>query len=182
MGFLWDIIQSSQISKQAETASSLQTRVRWLEHRLQETQEVLCLLLQGLGTHMPTLHQGSPSEPFFSKVIGVGHKNPDGSDRQEIIKSCHVGEQLTLVRVNKGPQSPSTIALSRQSGERLGFLPPDLADSLALSLDLGARIDVEITKITGGDSWFFRKPRRVRVKIIRYGFCLETSRAGKRIA
>ena len=41
MGLFWDLMQQRQISKQRETAATLEARVERLEHDLQHTNEVL---------------------------------------------------------------------------------------------------------------------------------------------
>ncbi|NIM47753.1 MAG: hypothetical protein GTN62_00190 [Gemmatimonadales bacterium] len=51
MGLFWDLIQQSQISKQAEQASSLEERVGRLEAALRDTRQLVNLLLQRLETH-----------------------------------------------------------------------------------------------------------------------------------
>ena len=48
MGFLWDLMQQNQISKQRERASTLEGRVDQLEERLDETTQLLRLLLERL--------------------------------------------------------------------------------------------------------------------------------------
>ena len=48
MGFFWDLMQQNQISKQSERASTLEARVEHLENRLDETQQLLRLLLERL--------------------------------------------------------------------------------------------------------------------------------------
>ena len=41
MGLFWDLMQQSQISKQRETAATLDARVEQLEHDLRHTRELL---------------------------------------------------------------------------------------------------------------------------------------------
>ena len=41
MGLFWDLMQQSQISKQRETAATLDARVEQLEHDLGHTRELL---------------------------------------------------------------------------------------------------------------------------------------------
>ncbi|MCH8880502.1 MAG: hypothetical protein IID34_11540 [Planctomycetes bacterium] len=41
MGLFWDLMQQSQISKQRETAATLDARVERLEHDLRHTRELL---------------------------------------------------------------------------------------------------------------------------------------------
>jgi phage shock protein A len=48
MGFLWDLIQHSQIQDQRRQSETLETRVRKLEDELQQTRQLLRTLLERL--------------------------------------------------------------------------------------------------------------------------------------
>jgi hypothetical protein len=48
VGFLWDLIQQSEINSQRERASTLEGRVTALEEGLEQTNELVRLLLQRL--------------------------------------------------------------------------------------------------------------------------------------
>ena len=52
MGFFWDLMQQSQISDQRERASTQEGRVARLEERLDETRQILRLLLERLEQHL----------------------------------------------------------------------------------------------------------------------------------
>jgi hypothetical protein len=52
MGFLWDLIQQSQISEQRDKASSLEQRVDRLERDLDQTRRLVHTLLQRLERHL----------------------------------------------------------------------------------------------------------------------------------
>jgi len=51
MGFLWDLLQQSQISDQRDKASSLEQRLDRLERDLDQTRRLLHTLLQRLESH-----------------------------------------------------------------------------------------------------------------------------------
>jgi uncharacterized coiled-coil protein SlyX len=51
MGFLWDLVQQSQISAQEQRNTSLEQRVAMLESELRRTQELLRTLIQRLEAH-----------------------------------------------------------------------------------------------------------------------------------
>ena len=51
MGFLWDLIQQSQISEHQSAAASLEQRVAALEQQLQATQQLQRQLLERLEKH-----------------------------------------------------------------------------------------------------------------------------------
>jgi len=48
MGFLWDLIQHSQIQQQGERTGSLESRVQRLESELSETRQTLAEALKRL--------------------------------------------------------------------------------------------------------------------------------------
>ena len=48
MGFLWDLIQHSQISDQRKRSKSLEDRVEWLETELDATQKLLVEMVRRL--------------------------------------------------------------------------------------------------------------------------------------
>jgi hypothetical protein len=48
MGFLWDLVQHSQIEQQRERTGSIEARVRQLETELAETRQVLAEALRRL--------------------------------------------------------------------------------------------------------------------------------------
>jgi uncharacterized protein involved in exopolysaccharide biosynthesis len=48
MGFLWDLVQHSQIQEQGERTGSLEGRVAALERELRETRELLAEALKRL--------------------------------------------------------------------------------------------------------------------------------------
>ncbi len=48
MGFFWDLMQQNQISEQQKRASTLEQRVTRLEERLDQTSQLLRLLLERL--------------------------------------------------------------------------------------------------------------------------------------
>ena len=50
MGFLWDLIQHSQIQQQGERTGSLESRVARLEDELRQTREMLTEALRRLET------------------------------------------------------------------------------------------------------------------------------------
>src|SRR5205823_3951715 len=54
MGFLWDLVQQSQISDQRDRSSSLEDRVAVLEGDLQETRQLVRSLIERLETNLKT--------------------------------------------------------------------------------------------------------------------------------
>ena len=52
MGFLWDLVQQSQIGEQRNKAASTDDRIARLESDLHETRDLLAKLLQRLEAHL----------------------------------------------------------------------------------------------------------------------------------
>lgn len=52
MGFLWDLLQQSQISSTRQQAESLEQRVATLETELRRTQELMRALIERLETRI----------------------------------------------------------------------------------------------------------------------------------
>jgi hypothetical protein len=52
MGFLWDLVQQSQISSQQQLSATLEQRVAALEGELRRTQELLHALVMRLEAHL----------------------------------------------------------------------------------------------------------------------------------
>ncbi len=166
MGLIWDWMQSSEISEQRQKAKSLEKRIQRLEDELLDTRGLVYLLLQELRPNLPRVQAGPPLRPINVRIVGTNDTSEDGLDRREIIKQCQIGEQLNLLHVAEGPHDLNVVVV-RKSGERLGYLPRDLAEEIAPRLEVGSRVDAEIAKITGG-GWLFRKPYEVSIKITKY--------------
>ena len=52
MGFLWDLVQQSQINSQHQQNASLESRVADLEAELRRTQELVHTLIERLEAHL----------------------------------------------------------------------------------------------------------------------------------
>jgi len=96
---------------------------------------------------------------IHTKIRGVSHQNPDGSYRQQVIRSsCHAGDALFLIREPGNPVDPNAVLIGRACqgtdgpirGERLGYLSRELAQDFAPILDQGTVIMIaEILELTG---------------------------------
>jgi ribosomal protein L37AE/L43A len=91
---------------------------------------------------------------FFSPVAGVTFENVDGTSRQRIIARCNRLEQLVLVHEEENQFDPNAMAVKRDNGEQLGYLPADLAETVANDHRRGYRYGVMVAAITGGTKDF----------------------------
>jgi hypothetical protein len=99
-----------------------------------------------------------------TKIRGVTKRNPDGTNRQRIIRECcRKGDALCLVREPRNPVDPDAIQILRivcpddpekpQRGEQLGYLSRELAGELAPRMDHdGFVLMAQIINVTGGES------------------------------
>lgn len=72
-----------------------------------------------------------PIKHFFTKVVGVTKDNDDHSSRQKIISGCHAGQVLGLIRDKQNRYSRHAVAVVRERGKQLGFLPDEVAFHVA---------------------------------------------------
>ena len=69
-------------------------------------------------------------------VAGLSLLNDDGSDRQDILKTCHVGMRVILRR-DPANGDPNGVALFVNEGRQIGELPAEAAEWIAPLLDSG---------------------------------------------
>lgn len=89
-------------------------------------------------------------EIINTKIVGVTHKNEDGSHRQEIIEMHEVGDPLFLERDPLNEHDPNAIEVRNKFAELLGYIGRRIAKELAPKLDAGVKTQCVIKKITGG--------------------------------
>jgi hypothetical protein len=81
---------------------------------------------------------------FFTKVVGVSHRNPDSTSRQAAIKTCHVLERLVLDRGEDNPRDANSVKVCRENGQQLGYLSSALAGEIVRKSARGNRSAVFI--------------------------------------
>jgi hypothetical protein len=103
---------------------------------------------------------------IHTKIRGVTKENPDGVNRQRIIRRwCHSGDALFLVREATNPVDRNAIQVKRivyssdnrednpRLGEQLGYVSRELAEKLAPRVDRGSVLMAWIMEITGGEDY-----------------------------
>lgn len=58
------------------------------------------------------------------ELRGVTDQNADGTDRQTLLRTCSVGEELKFAPSDAERNSTEALRILRKSGEELGFVPP----------------------------------------------------------
>lgn len=104
------------------------------------------------------------TKEFHTKVVGVTHRNSDGTDRQRLLKKCKRRERLVLVRETNNPHDSNAVKVCRSNGGQLGYLSRDVANQIAERLDKGLDVIAEITSLTGG-GLIFNRTRGCNIKI-----------------
>ena len=110
--------------------------------------------------------KGERLRPFITKVVGVTHKNSDGTERQKILEDCKVGEELSLIH-QPTKQDQNAIKVCRQDGQQIGWPNQILATEIAPRLDRKSRVDAEIVELTGG-GFLPGKARGCNIQITKY--------------
>ena len=91
---------------------------------------------------------------FDIHVAGVTFPNEDGSDRQKILRKCRPGEILTLRREPENPHSKHAVAVLRNTGEQIGYLPHDkdskIDTRVSQYLDNGGEATTFVVRVMGG--------------------------------
>ena len=93
---------------------------------------------------------------FATKVVGATYKNPDGINRQQIIKICTAGEKIKLIREPNNPHDVCAIGVFRESGEQIGYLARHVSayPELAYHMDIGGEVSAKVKKILAERSGF----------------------------
>ncbi len=104
-----------------------------------------------------------PTHTIFARLEGVTDTNADGTDRQDVIGSCILGERLRLEREHPAGDEEARVRISRQDGDVIGYLPASAAADVANALHRGQRAEGAIAEITRQAR--FRRGRGVVAKI-----------------
>lgn len=94
------------------------------------------------------------SQTFFVGVRGESFDNPDGTSRQEIIRTLRAGDAVDLIPDPSNQHDRWAVGVFTKDGKQIGFLPSDARDSSALLR--GEPVKASIAKLTGGTNWLAR--------------------------
>lgn len=90
----------------------------------------------------------TPPAPISTRLAGVTFEN-----RQEVIATLSAGDPLILQRQPDHPHDSNAIAVFTTNGQSAGFVPRDLAISMAPQLDaIGGKCRAEVVEIVGGSA------------------------------
>lgn len=72
-----------------------------------------------------------------TKLAGVSQANPDGTERQDLIKNLTMGEMVLLVRDHGNDHDLYATQVQAQSGEVIGLLPRQKTPQVGAWIDAG---------------------------------------------
>jgi hypothetical protein len=84
---------------------------------------------------------------FETNIAGITFNNDDGTNRQEIMRKCTIGERLILTHTPI-KQDNNAVKVTRTSGEQIGWLHDFVAKEIAPILDKGKTVSAEITELS----------------------------------
>jgi len=87
--------------------------------------------------------------PSWLSIRGESFRNSDGSERQELIAGCEIGDPVELVREPGNRHDGNAVAVLAGAGQ-IGYLSRADAAILAPLLDDGLDGDIRIARIHGG--------------------------------
>jgi hypothetical protein len=92
-------------------------------------------------------------EQFKARVAGVTHRNPNGVNRQSLLRKCSAGEVVGLRREPENPYDRFAIVVLNANSQVLGYIPAG-DRRLAEHIDRGGETRATIVAITGGPNIF----------------------------
>jgi hypothetical protein len=87
---------------------------------------------------------------FTIEVKGESYTNDDGTQRQDIIRHCKIGEPIKLVH-EPHPKDKNAVKVCRLNGEQLGYIPKYASAEFAEIIKRGIKQDVKIAEIKDGE-------------------------------
>ena len=113
-----------------------QREARQMEKAKQD-EELRRLRAEEQANHAERIRKEKRLRHRFGKVAGVGYKNEDGTERQDIIASVAIGESLYFEPEPSNPFSPNAIKILRSTKEQIGYVPEYLAEIITREIEDG---------------------------------------------
>ena len=109
-----------------------------------------------------------PLTPRMCAVAGINKANESGIHRQNTIARCKAGEPILLVREPDNRYDGNAVALYRENGEQIGYLPREWAEEMAPRLDRGSPVTATITAIEPFETEQGKELLGVRLELVPY--------------
>jgi|GEM_PF-4143401 len=86
---------------------------------------------------------------FECYIAGTSHKNRNGSNRQVIVAKCRNGESLIVFHESDNRHDKHALALWRQNGEQVGYVPQGIAKLIVEGFvaNAGCRIKATVLQV-----------------------------------
>lgn len=97
---------------------------------------------------MSKQHDDPSVRVYDTKVVGVTMANPNGTNRQVIIRRCIPSERLVLLREPTNAYDHNAIKVCRTNGDQIGYISRDIAEWLAPDyMDKGHDVDARVKAV-----------------------------------
>ena len=112
-----------------------------------------------VGKIQVNLDEGTASlsgmmQSYKVRLKGVSYTNVDGTNRQDIIARCKIGEELELAREPENPKDKAAVAVYYKD-QQIGYLPAG-DRRLSVHMDAGFEVFAHIVAIDGGPTFVDR--------------------------
>jgi hypothetical protein len=87
---------------------------------------------------------------YFTRVVGVTERNPDGVNCQDIIPYCKQFELLELTDVAVDGRNATAVIVRRASGEQIGYVEKVVAEEIIRKSQAGYRFAAFVGAVVGG--------------------------------
>ena len=105
---------------------------------------------------------------FYTKIVGVTNKNNDGTNRQNLIRSCKSGDKLKLVLEPDNKFDKNAVKVCTLDNKQLGYISKDLRIYQTMKK---SKLNVEIANITGENKSNSNLGCNIKISIIGAGSC-----------
>ena len=89
---------------------------------------------------------------FHTKIVGVTFDNPNGENRQDVIRNLYINTQtpfhLDLTLEYNNPHDPNAVAVYSPAGDQVGFLSRSVATQVSKWLRQGIGVKATATDIS----------------------------------
>jgi len=86
----------------------------------------------------------SEAKQWCEEVVGISHKNADGTSRQKIIQELSEGDQVIFKREYDNEHDPNAIAVLTDDGKQIGYIGWLRAEQLAPQMEAGYLIQATV--------------------------------------
>lgn len=101
-----------------------------------------------------------------AEVAGTYYPNDDGTSRQRAIVQVRLGERLLLSPEPDNPHDPNAVAVFRQTGKQIGYLPRNHALRAVTRLGEGYNVTAVVRELWNSGDPLSGMTRRVKLLLV----------------